>query len=281
MTESAYARAMGEMPAHITINLKTKDPIELGDFVGTFVAIGNDYERFIRARGLDQKVEAKIYVKEVRAGSIEADLLPWLSVFAPFISDAEKIMLVEDFVRRWGGRLQALVRGRTSELPGTSEELKDWAKMVQAIANDPDGRATIQAARFEDGKRQIFAAVQFTTAEARDAMSTIESQRKLIEGGGSESRSRALMIFTRSDVNDAKLDRRSGDLVKIDEISDRSLPLIYGSALAEERIKHEIREADDNVFKKGFVVDVIVKYRSGTPVAYSVSHLHAVIDLPD
>ncbi len=272
---------MGEMPAHITINLKTKDPIELGDFVGTFVAIGNDYERFIRARGLDQKVEAKIYVKEVRAGSIEADLLPWLSVFAPFISDAEKIMLVEDFVRRWGGRLQALVRGRTSELPGTSEELKDWTKMVQAIANDPDGRATIQAARFEDGKRQIFAAVQFTTAEARDAMSTIESQRKLIEGGGSESRSRALMIFTRSDVNDAKLDRRSGDLVKIDEISDRSLPLIYGSALAEERIKHEIREADDNVFKKGFVVDVIVKYRSGTPVAYSVSHLHAVIDLPD
>jgi len=56
---------------------------------------------------------------------------------------------------------------------------------------------------------------------------------------------------------------------------------MYGSEVAEGRIKHEIREADDNVFKKGFVVDVMVKLRSGKPVAYSVTNVHDVIDLPD
>jgi len=37
--------------------------------------------------------------------------------------------------------------------------------------------------------------------------------------------------------------------VKIVEISDKRLPLVYGSEIAEEKIKHEIREADDNVYK--------------------------------
>jgi hypothetical protein len=59
------------------------------------------------------------------------------------------------------------------------------------------------------------------------------------------------------------------------------LALIYASELVEERIKHEIREADENVFKKGFVVDVNVRSIGGRPVAYAMTHVHQVIDLPD
>jgi hypothetical protein len=69
--------------------------------------------------------------------------------------------------------------------------------------------------------------------------------------------------------------------VKIEEISDRSLALVYGSELAEQRIKHEIREADENVYKKGFVVDVNVRSTGGRPVAYAATHVHQVVDLPD
>jgi len=272
---------MGEHPAHIILNLKTKEPIELGDFVGAFVALGNDYERFTSERGIDDKGEAKIYVKEVRAGSIEADLIPWLSIFAPFIADMEKAIIVEDFVRRWGARLIDLLQGNKSELPSSSSELKDWSRMVEAIANDPDGKATISAAVFEDGKREIRAAVEFDTHQARKALAVIEERRKELELQGVEPYQRALMVFTRSDVNDADINKRSGERVKIEEIHNRSLALMYGSELAEDRIKHEIREADENVFKKGFVVDVMVKLRNGNPVAYSVVHVHDVIDLPD
>jgi hypothetical protein len=69
--------------------------------------------------------------------------------------------------------------------------------------------------------------------------------------------------------------------VRIEEISPRSLALVYGSELSEERIKHEIREADDNVYKKGFVVDVNVRSTGGRPVAYSVTNVHQVVDLDD
>ena len=57
--------------------------------------------------------------------------------------------------------------------------------------------------------------------------------------------------------------------------------LIYGSNSAEQIIKHEIREADDNIYKKGFVVDVNVELREGRVVGYSVTHVHQVVDLSD
>jgi len=82
-------------------------------------------------------------------------------------------------------------------------------------------------------------------------------------------------------VKDLALGKRTGEWVQIEEISDKDLPLIYASDLAEQRIKHEIREADENVYKKGFVVDVNVQTKGGRLVAYRITNLHQVIDLSE
>ncbi|MCY4290300.1 MAG: hypothetical protein OXC72_00875, partial [Roseovarius sp.] len=87
-----------------------------------------------------------------------------------------------------------------------------------------------------------------------------------------------LMVFTRADVGNAKIDHASGELVKIEEISRKSMPLIYQSALAEQRIKSEIRSGE-SVFQKGFVVDVNLRMRQEKPRAYAVVEIHDVIDL--
>ena len=56
---------------------------------------------------------------------------------------------------------------------------------------------------------------------------------------------------------------------------------MYASKLAEERIKHEIREDEGNVYMKGFVVDVSVKTVNGRPSVYAITHVHDVIELPE
>lgn len=61
---------------------------------------------------------------------------------------------------------------------------------------------------------------------------------------------RVLMVFTRSDVSTVAVGKSTGERVKIEDLSDRPLPLIYASELAEEQIKHEITDASDNVFKR-------------------------------
>ncbi|GIT88973.1 hypothetical protein ROBYS_39890 [Roseobacter sp. OBYS 0001] len=49
--------------------------------------------------------------------------------------------------------------------------------------------------------------------------------------------------------------------------------------MAEAQIKDEIQNADENVFKRGFVVDLNLVFSGPRPVAYSVIHLHQVIDI--
>lgn len=274
-------RRKQDEPAHLVLNIQTKNPIELGDFVSAFTSIASQYEKFIRSQYPDMSGDAKIFVREVRAGSIEADLIPWaMQGLSAVVNVIEQIQIIDKFVRTYGGKLSTYIGG-AKEPEATRSDLKDFMGAVSAIANDPNGRATLQAVAFEDGKKKIKAAIAFTTLEARDAQAQIEDQRLILESSASADHQRTLMVFTQSNVKDAVMGKRTGERVVIEAISSRDLPLIYASDLAEQRIRHEVREADDNVFKKGFIVDVNVQLVGGKPAGYRVTNLHQVIDLPD
>ena len=122
---------------------------------------------------------------------------------------------------------------------------------VVAIANDPNGtRRMLKAVAYQDGHKQTKALITFNTPQARTAIWQIEKQRVEIEHRSQADHERVLMTFTQSNVKDSKIGSRTGERVVIEAISERDLPLVYASDLAEQRIKHEIREADENVFKK-------------------------------
>jgi len=271
--------------AHIVLNLKTRNPIAVEDFVATFSSIASQYEKFLRESYPDLSSDAKVFVREVRKGSIEIDLIPWaMQGLSAVVNVIEQVQIVEKFVRLYAERLKHLFGDNPApkKLEDASRsDLKDFMGAVTAIANDPDGRSTIQAVAFEDGKKKVKAAIVFDTAEARTAQRVIEDRRLLIDLIENADHRRVLMTFKQSNVKNIAMGKRTGERVVIEEISPRDLPLIYASELAEQRIKHEVREADDNVYKKGFVVDVNVPVSAGKPAAYRITNLHQVIDLPE
>jgi hypothetical protein len=272
---------MDTQPAHLILTLKTRDPIEVKDFITAFTAVAGQYEDFVKEHYPDLKSESATYVREVRAGSIQADLIPVLSsAFTTGILIMDQALIVEQFIRSYGEKLRVYLRGGRIE-PTDKSDLKDFMGQVAAIANDPDGTGTIDHAYFEDGVKKIKAGIKFNTPEARTAVRQIEKQRRDMERETTADYQRVLMVFSQSNTKDIDLHKRSGDRVVIEEISPSDRPLIYASDLAEQRIKHEIREADENVFKKGFIVDVNVQSQGGRPVGYRVTNVHQVIDLAD
>lgn len=280
MSNSTYARLMEEAPIHLVLKLDTSEPMEIGAFVGTFTSLASEFDRYVRERHPDLKADTQVFVKEVRSGSIEADMFPSLMALGAIVGAFDHVLIVEDFVRRWGKRITALARGKQEDQPKTKAELRDFSDAVQAIATDPDASSTLSAAVFEDGERKVKAAFQFHTPEARAARDRIEEYKQELDATTRVDHERVLMVFTRSDVDPAQTGKRSGEKVRVESISDKSLALIYASSMAEERIKYEIRQ-HDSIYFKGFVVDLNVEMRSGKPVAYSVTHVHDVIDLPD
>ncbi len=277
----SYSQAMREAPVILRLRIQTEEPVEIDAFVGAFTSLAEEYRRDIRENYPDADPEARIFVKEVRKKCIEADLIPYVLASAPFVAQMDQVVIVEQFVRTWGKRITALVSGNLGDWSPKKSELKTLVDATEAIARDPNAKSTLEAVTFEDGKSKIRASFQFATSEAKSAQVTIDGVYKELEAPTGADHERVLMVFTRSDVGKAQLGKRSGERVLIEEVHGKALALMYASELSEERIKHEIREAEDNIYKKGFVVDVNVRMVGGKPSVFAVTNLHEIIDLPD
>jgi hypothetical protein len=275
---------MGDGQTHIIVTLDTKEPIEIGDFVTAFTSVASQYNKFMTDSHPEIGGDARVYVKEVRSGSIIADLIPVLTAFGVAGSTLVAIQQADaivEFVKKYGGKLKVYLDGDGIDVAATNSDLKDFLGSVAAIANDPDGKASIEAAYFEDGKKDVRAAIRFTTPEARRATEHIEIHRRALRATEHALHERVLMRFVQSNIKRPAMEKRTGERVIIEEIAKADRPLIYASELAEQQIKHEMIEADENVYKKGFVVDIYIETKNDRPVAYKVTNLHQVIDLPD
>jgi len=279
-----YLAAMEREESYISLKLDVPNAIELGDFVFAFTSLASAFDRFVQVNTPSAivKPKATLFVQEVRQGSLLALLLPWWPTLAGFADDVGHILAIEKFVKLYGRRL-GLFASPKVEIPADIKlsELKDFNEQVAAIANNPGSSLEVAAIEIKDGERITKAAFRFDTTQARTIRDQVAMARQQIERRGGETSQRVLMVFTRTDVGTPALGQSTGERVKIESISDRSLPLVYASDLAEERIKYEITEASENVYKKGFMVDVIVETRNGKPVAYKVAHVHQVIELEE
>lgn len=277
---TTYASLMERGGSFIELKLGVDEPIEVSEFVAAFTAVAAEYSRFSKGRG-DQDNEATLFVSEVKQGSIIAQLIPMLPLLAGTIEGMSAIITAEDFVQRYGGRLAAYLTPGGRVPDATKTELKDFSEQVAAIATHPNSNLELAAIEIKDGQRKVKAAFKFNTSEAREIQERVAEHRRELDHISTNDHERVLMIFTQSNTKSSPLGKRSGELVTVETISRKPLALIYASPLAEERIKHEITVEPDNVFKKGFVVDLNVNERGGKPIAYSVTHVHQVIELPD
>jgi hypothetical protein len=269
---------MGDGKHYIQIRLETSEPIELGDFIAAFSSIGSEYARHIKKHFPDLGDDAKIYVSDVRHGSIIADLVP---VLMPFLQATNYALTIDKFVQRVGEIIRAYQTSNAKPTDITKGEIKDVMAGIVAIANDRNGRGDIRSITIENGKTEVRASVQFDTQQARTAVENMRDHIRLIEHHEDESRMMVLMRFFQSNLKDSELQRRSGEQVIIQSIDIHPRPLVYASEMAKDRIKHEIMESEGNIYKKGFYVDVIIDMVGERVAAYKVTNFHQVVDLPD
>ncbi|VAW20515.1 hypothetical protein MNBD_ALPHA12-698 [hydrothermal vent metagenome] len=276
MVPISYSELMKNTNSYISINLNLKEPVEIGDFAAMFAGVGMQFDRHLSEHHPELKGKAKMYIREVRKGSIVADIFANIPDLVGYM---DTVLIVAGFGSLFSKRVSKLIKGQFIE-DATKSDISELGETIRAVSHDNDGEMTIETVTYQDGVWNKKLEIKFSSSQARKAVKTLDLQKSSLDKKESVDHERVLMVFTRSDIHDAKIGKGSGDRVVIEELSDKPLALTFASDLAQKRIKHEIREADDNLFKKGFVVDVNVQLAKGNPVAYSVKTLHQVIDLP-
>lgn len=280
-----YSQAMGEDGAHIRLKLDTHEPIALSDFVGSFVGIGNLFEKFIAANHPDLKAESEFFVKDVRDGCVEADLVMWIGATAAsaiailpqlnIIDTIDKAQILSKFVGDLKSKITPYFRPGGRDPKATKSDLTDYHKVVSSIARDPIAATNIEAAQFESDGRNVRSSFKFKSSEAREALREISEHRKELDAKTDENQERVLLRFVRPSVEAGKPGKKGGERGVIESIAQRAMPILYASDLAEQRMRHEILQLQGNVFRVLFDVSVNVELnQSGRPLAYRVTEIH-------
>jgi hypothetical protein len=277
MSDSGYSHLMRKSGAYISITLDLSEPVEVTDFARLFAGVGRQFDEYVESAHPSIAGHARIYIKEMRKGSIIADLMAQVQDMIDFM---DAVLIVTGFGSLIGWRLKKYISGEKVE--GVDKaDIADIADMVKAVANDADGKAVIESVEYKNGWWEKSLIIGFDTTQARVALETLESHKRDLDKKEGVDHPRVLMVFERSSIKDAKVHVGSGERVIIESLDKRAKPLIYASAMAERAIKSFTRTTDENIYKKGFVVDVNVELRQGRVVGYRVTHLHDVIDLPE
>ena len=77
----------------LSIEIKNTQPVELSDLTASLTGFTDEYKRHVAT--IDPSAlteEVKLYVKEMRTGSIIADLIAIAPLTLPFIADANHII---------------------------------------------------------------------------------------------------------------------------------------------------------------------------------------------
>lgn len=229
-------------------------------------------------------MDGEFFVKEVRAGCVEADLI---AVVAPVIASGslpgiidiiDKGQILHKFVADLRDRVSQYFTPGGRDETATRSDLADFHKTVGAIVADPAAAVRIEAAEFVDGERQITSRFRFTAEEARVAQKQIADHRAELDGTTATDYTRVLLQFVRPSVETGKPGRKTGERGIITKIHPRALPILYASDMAEQRIRSEFLE-EGNVFKRLFDVDVNVELSAAKkPKAFRIVHVHSVVD---
>tara|TARA_R100000365_G_C2743776_1_gene72522 strand:+ start:175 stop:978 length:804 start_codon:yes stop_codon:yes gene_type:complete len=259
--------------AYLTLTLDLSEPVEIEEFARVFAGIGGMFDDFLKREHPEMHGTANLYVREVRDGSIVADLVPSIP---DMIGYADNALIVLSFGALFSKRVRNFIAGKWME-KATKSQLNHITDALTAVATDSKGEATVETIEFrEDGERRELV-VRFSSKDARAAVEIIQDQKRSLDVKEGVDEPRALMTFERPARSIIGVGKRTGEKAVIEKVTTKPLPVIYASEMAEQSIKSLFQS--ENVFKQGFIVDANVERKNGKPVAYRVTNLHQTIDL--
>lgn len=146
----------------LTIEIKNTQPVELVDLTNSLLSFADEYKRFLVFRdGPTAAEEIKLYVKEIRTGSIITDLIAIAPGALPF---AEHAMTVIDF----SGFISKTINfflGKTTDEPRLDKRsYENFSSFLEPVAKD--GGAQLNCHTTVNGDVNVFINLDSNNANA-------------------------------------------------------------------------------------------------------------------
>lgn len=250
----------------LTVELKNSKPVDLIDFTGSLLALAEEFNEYAVGKSADPiPGNVRLYVREMRPGSIIADLMPageqlsWVldhkDIVAGFVTHIKEI--AQYFLGNVG-------------LPKPScQSAERMFRMMEPVAKDSSSQLNIMAT--DNARVEVHQHFHAGFLEAGAVQNTVAKLR-LPEPPATAIQTDRIMMLEQV-KNDASA--KTGDRGIIESIWGGPVKLQFLSEAAKQRVI----AISENPFQKAFVVDVEAKTARGRPVIYRVLEVKEVIDL--
>lgn len=247
-------------------------PVELQDLAESMMALAAEYRRFA-----DQTSEpvadtdAKLYIKEIRSGSVIADLLPWAVASIPFI---ENFNIVVQFGQNLSTIMTWLLTAPFhSQAPEgvqsvDKQSLENITQILEPIAKDP--QAKLNLGIVNNGTMTVNISVNSAEANAIQNSAKRRLQKEVNKRSGLHEK--VVMYWQKTTADPGKC---AGDRAVIESVARKGVKTV-----APSDIKAQLMGGPDNPFHSAYIVDVEVETVRDQPVLYKVLHYHDSIPLP-
>lgn len=245
---------------NLTVEIKNSQPVELVDFTRSFLCLADEYKRFISKNDVVCSDDLKLYIKEVRTGSLIVELIPMAVGVLPFL---EYFNTVGDFCTHLSA-IFCYLSGKTSKGPETDKKtLENVVGIVEPVVKDRASQTNFSSIINGDVHHHFY--INYTEANAiqNAAKREIESLKEPLAG----FKEKVILYFYQA-RNDSK--SQTGDRGIIESVYRRPVKLIFKNEL----IKTEVFGLPENIFNYAFVVDVAVETIEDKPVIYKVTHIY-------
>jgi len=256
----------------LTVEIKNKRPIELLDLTESFLSLGDEYKRFVASHpDVAGAQNVRLYIKEIRAGSVVADLVALAAVGVPvalpYIENANNILDFAKYLRS----AYSYFTGKAEEKPQLQPaEYTNLSKIIEPVAKDNGAQIIVTAT--DGGTVQV--TFNLNSTESNAAQNNLRREIEQFREPETRVHSQVVLYWYRASRD---TDKQVGDRAIIESISPNPVKTVFD----EEKTKAEMILSDPNPFLSAYIVDVFVDTVRGRPALYKIIRLHDRIEKPE
>lgn len=254
---------MGKEP-RLVIKIENSQPVELFDMTLSMAAIANEYKRFM----IDHPVnspggEIKLYIKEIRSGSIVTELAAMAPSLLPLTEHAGSIV-------EYAKHLKTVIEwfaGKSKDKPAKVDKagLQNLSSIVEPIAKD-------NASQLNIGVINGSVTFNINSTEANAVQNKVKRELESLKEPVSGIHEKVLLYWVQAKN---QKDGKTGDRAKIESIYKGSVKVVF----VNDELKIKMLYGQPYPFKMAFVVNVAVETINERPALYKVLEVHESIEL--
>lgn len=252
---------LAETQPSIVVEYKNERPIELLDLTASLAALGEQFKHFI-AEHEAVDFAPRLYVHQIRPGSIIAELIPWLQQADFVLKHREELA---GFVTHWREILEAILHLNNRAKSIQKPTLRSVRNFVAPIAKDNGAQLNIIT---QDNAAPTVNVLVINMRSEEAKMISHNAGHLLARGVPTEEAfdNEPLTLFQMRDA-------RAGDMGFIDRFSEKPVKLTFAS----DETKNAILHHSDNPWDTIFFVSGVVKTAGGNVAAYHIRALDGVV----